>query len=147
MNCSTPSLSVHHQLPEFTQTRVHQVGDAILTNNYINCNTPCQGGNLIKKIKTQSSCVDKKHPKKRHKLSKMMRSSMDYQIHRPLERKEMWQCHFFFNTETLQGKCYNKQLKYKIYVPCTSVHDGNKQKCKTVEKEIQLQIETLMLPS
>ena len=23
MNCSTPGLPVHHQLPEFTQTRVH----------------------------------------------------------------------------------------------------------------------------
>ena len=29
MNCSTPGLSVHHQLPEFIQTHVHRVGDAI----------------------------------------------------------------------------------------------------------------------
>ena len=29
MNCSTPGLPVHHQLQEFTQTHVHQVGDAI----------------------------------------------------------------------------------------------------------------------
>ena len=29
MNCSTPGLPVHHQLPEFTQTHVHRVGDAI----------------------------------------------------------------------------------------------------------------------
>ena len=29
MNHSTPGLPVHHQLPEFTQTHVHQVGDAI----------------------------------------------------------------------------------------------------------------------
>ena len=29
MNCSTPGLPVHHQLLEFTQTQVHQVGDAI----------------------------------------------------------------------------------------------------------------------
>ena len=29
MNCSTPGLPVHHQLPEFTQTRVHRVSDAI----------------------------------------------------------------------------------------------------------------------
>ena len=29
MNCSTPGLPIHHQLPEFTQTHVHQVGDAI----------------------------------------------------------------------------------------------------------------------
>ena len=29
MDCSTPGLPVHHQLPEFTQTRVHWVSDAI----------------------------------------------------------------------------------------------------------------------
>ena len=29
MNHSTPGLPVHHQLPEFTQTQVHRVGDAI----------------------------------------------------------------------------------------------------------------------
>ena len=26
MDCSTPGLPVYHQLPEFTQTHVHQVG-------------------------------------------------------------------------------------------------------------------------
>ena len=29
INCSMPGLPVHHQLPEFTQTHVHRVGDAI----------------------------------------------------------------------------------------------------------------------
>ena len=29
MNCSTPGLPVHHQLPELAQTHVHLVGDAI----------------------------------------------------------------------------------------------------------------------
>ena len=29
MNHSIPGLPVHHQLPEFTQTHVHRVGDAI----------------------------------------------------------------------------------------------------------------------
>ena len=29
MNRSTPGFPVHHQLPEFTQTHVHRVGDAI----------------------------------------------------------------------------------------------------------------------
>ena len=29
MNCSTPGLPVHHQLPEFTHTHVHRVRDAI----------------------------------------------------------------------------------------------------------------------
>ena len=29
MDCSTPGLPVHHQLPEYTQTHVHWVSDAI----------------------------------------------------------------------------------------------------------------------
>ena len=29
MNCSMPGLPVHHQLPEFAQTHVHRVSDAI----------------------------------------------------------------------------------------------------------------------
>ena len=29
MNCSTPGLPVHHQLPEFTQTHVHRGVDVI----------------------------------------------------------------------------------------------------------------------
>ena len=29
MNCSKPGLPIHHQLPEFTQTRVHCLSDAI----------------------------------------------------------------------------------------------------------------------
>ena len=29
MDCSTPGFTVHHQLPEFAQTHVHWVGDAI----------------------------------------------------------------------------------------------------------------------
>ena len=29
MNCSTSGLPVHHQLPEFTQTHIHRVSDAI----------------------------------------------------------------------------------------------------------------------
>ena len=29
MDCSTPGFLVHHQLPEFTQTQVHRLGDGI----------------------------------------------------------------------------------------------------------------------
>ena len=29
MNCSTQGLPVHHQLPQFTQTHIHRVRDAI----------------------------------------------------------------------------------------------------------------------
>ena len=37
MNHSTPGLPVHHQLPEFTQTQVHQVGDAIQPSHILCC--------------------------------------------------------------------------------------------------------------
>ena len=33
MNCTTPGLPVHHQLPEYTQTHVHYVGDDIQPSN------------------------------------------------------------------------------------------------------------------
>ena len=33
MECSTPGLPVHHQLPEFTQTHVHWVSNAIQTSH------------------------------------------------------------------------------------------------------------------
>ena len=33
MACSTPGLPVHHQLPEFTQTHVHWVSDALQTSH------------------------------------------------------------------------------------------------------------------
>ena len=40
MNCSTPGLSVHHQLPEFTQTHAHQVGDAIQPSHPLSSPSP-----------------------------------------------------------------------------------------------------------
>ena len=33
MNCGTPGLSVHHQVPEFTQTHVHRVTNAIQSSH------------------------------------------------------------------------------------------------------------------
>ena len=40
MNCSTPGLPVHHQLPESTQTRVHRVGDAIQPSHLLSSPSP-----------------------------------------------------------------------------------------------------------
>ena len=40
MNRSTPGLLVHHQLPEFTQTHVHQVGDAIQPSHPLSFPSP-----------------------------------------------------------------------------------------------------------
>ena len=40
MNCCTPGLPVHHQLPEFTQTHVHWVSDAIQPTHPLSSPSP-----------------------------------------------------------------------------------------------------------
>ena len=40
MNCRTPGLPVHHQLPEFTQTHVHRVSDAIQPSHPLSSPSP-----------------------------------------------------------------------------------------------------------
>ena len=40
MNRSMPGLPVHHQLPEFTQTHVHRVGDAIQSSHPLSSPSP-----------------------------------------------------------------------------------------------------------
>ena len=40
MDCSTPGLPVHYQLPEFTQTHVHWVGDAIQPSHPLSSPSP-----------------------------------------------------------------------------------------------------------
>ena len=40
LNRSMPGLPVHHQLPEFTQTQVHRVGDAIQPSDPLSSPSP-----------------------------------------------------------------------------------------------------------
>ena len=40
MNRSTPGFPVHHQLSEFTQTHVHQVGDGIQPSHPLSSPSP-----------------------------------------------------------------------------------------------------------
>ena len=40
MNRSTPGLPVHHQLPEFTLTRVHRVSDVIQPSHPLSSPSP-----------------------------------------------------------------------------------------------------------
>ena len=40
MNRSTPGLPVHHQLPEFTQTHIHRVSDAIRPSHPLSSPSP-----------------------------------------------------------------------------------------------------------
>ena len=40
VDCSTPGLPIHHQLPEFTQTHVHRFGDAIQPSHPLSSPSP-----------------------------------------------------------------------------------------------------------
>ena len=40
MNHSTPGLPVHHQLPKFTQTHIHRVGDTIQPSHPLSSPSP-----------------------------------------------------------------------------------------------------------
>ena len=40
MDCNTPCLPVYHQLPEFTQTHAHQVGDVIQPSHPLSSPSP-----------------------------------------------------------------------------------------------------------
>ena len=40
MNCTTPGLTVHHKLPEFSQTHAYRVGDAIQPSHLLSSPSP-----------------------------------------------------------------------------------------------------------
>ena len=52
MNCSTPGLPVHHQLPEFTQTHVHQ---SVITSNHLICHPLLLPPQIFSSIRVFSS--------------------------------------------------------------------------------------------
>uniref|UniRef100_A0AC11EFZ4 Uncharacterized protein n=2 Tax=Ovis aries TaxID=9940 RepID=A0AC11EFZ4_SHEEP len=55
MNCSTPGLPVHHQLLEFTQTRVHRVGDAVQPSHPLSSLSPAPNLPSIRVFSNEST--------------------------------------------------------------------------------------------
>ena len=62
MDRSTPGLPVHHQLPEFTQTHVHWVGDAIQPSHPLSSPSPA----LISKTLNTRPCSKTNETAKNH---------------------------------------------------------------------------------
>ena len=62
MNRSTPGLPVHHQLPEFTQTHIHQVGDAIQPSHPLSSPSP-PAPNPSLRVFSNESALRMKWPK------------------------------------------------------------------------------------
>ena len=72
MNCSTPGLPVHHQLPESTQTHVHRVGDAIqpshpLSSPFPPALNPSQHQSLFQSVNSS------------HKVAKVLEFQLQHQ--------------------------------------------------------------------
>ena len=55
MNRSIPGLPVHHQLPEFTQTHAHRVGDAIQPSHPLSSPSPPAHNPSIRVFSNQST--------------------------------------------------------------------------------------------
>ena len=77
MNHSTPGLPVHHQLPEFTQTHVHRVRDAIQPSHPLSSPSPpalnlsqhqslfqwvSSSHQVAKVLEFQPQCLSNEHP-------------------------------------------------------------------------------------
>ena len=63
MNHSTPGLPVHHQLPEFTQTHVHRVSDAIQPSHPLSSPSPPAPNPSSIRVFSNDSTVCTKRPK------------------------------------------------------------------------------------
>ena len=65
MNCSTPGLPVHHQLPEFTQTHVHRVSDAIQPSHPLSSPSPPAPNSSQHQVFSNESTLRMRWPKYR----------------------------------------------------------------------------------
>ena len=63
MNRSTPGLPVHHQLPEFTQTHVHRVRDAIQPSHPLSSPSPPAPSPSQHQVFSNESALHMKWPK------------------------------------------------------------------------------------
>ena len=63
MNCSRPGLPVHHQLPEFTQTHVHRVSDAIQPSHPLSSPSPPAPKSLPASVFSNESTLRIRWPK------------------------------------------------------------------------------------
>ena len=64
MNCSTPGLPVYHQLPEFTQTHVHWVSDAIqLSHSLLSPSPPAPNPSQHQRLFQWVNSSQKRWPK------------------------------------------------------------------------------------
>ena len=105
MDCSTPGLPVHRQLPEFTQTHVHWVGDAIQPSHPLSSPSPAfnlsQNQGLFKWVSSS------------HEVAKVLEFQLQRQyfcVLRCMHFLSLYFCFIFFRNSP----------KRTLYLPCKS---------------------------
>ena len=126
MDCSTPGLPVHHQLPELAQTHVHQVGDAIQSSHPLLSPSPAfslsQHQGLFKWVNSS------------HQVAKVLEFQLQHQSFHWTVRVDLlytWLVWSPFSprdsqesSPTLQFKSINSSALSFLYSPTlTSIHD------------------------
>ena len=115
MNCSTPGLPVHHQIPEFIQTHVHWVGDAIQASHPLSSPSPPAPNPPSTRVFSNESTLHMRWPKY-WSFSFNISPSMNAQDWSPLERTDWISLQFkglsrvFFNTTVQKHQLFSAQL-------------------------------------
>ena len=126
MECSTPGLPVHHQLPEFTQTHVRQLGDAIQPSHLLSSPSPAFNLSLYQGLFqwVRSS----------HQVAKVLEFQLQHQSFQWIFRTDLFKdglvgspCSSSDSQEsspTPQFKCINSLALSVLHSPTlTSIHD------------------------
>ena len=97
MDCSTPGLPVHHKLPEFTQTYIHGVGDAIQPSHPLLSPSspalnPSQHQGLFQRVSSSHQVA-----KVLYKVYKLLHK--DYEV--PNNSSKFWRLEASFNQDTV----------------------------------------------
>ena len=102
MNHSTPGLPVHHQLPEFTQTHVHWVSDAIQPSHPLlspspPAPNPSQHQSLFQWVNSS------------HEVAKVLEFQLQHQSFQWTPRTDLKKCQYLPYPEASEMSTWNQQ--------------------------------------
>ena len=110
MNRSTPGLPVHHQLPEFTQTQVHRVSDAIQPSHPLSslsplAPNPSQHQSLFQRVDSS------------HEVAKVLEFQLQHHSFQGNPRADLQKLIMVKNLKTVNGVFFllKKKKKKKNY--------------------------------
>ena len=117
MNGSMPGLTVHHQLPKFTQTHVHRVGDAIQPSHPRSSPSPPAPIPPSLRIFSNKSTICMRWPK--YSVSRdvtLGQSHLPWRLHHGIrkKKKKWWQWCWSWQLQYTMGTYSIIGLRYKL---------------------------------